>query len=178
MRRVVCGFVSVMFFASQAYAATSHAICARPAEMAAFDIAGLKSQLMVTALSCSLQDRYNAFVIRYRPSLVAEDHALDTYFGRAYGRGWRSKHDDYVTLLANNESEQGTKLGTDFCRENVSLFDEVMALPGPSALPAYAAGKDFPQPITLVACPVEVRRARSVHHRHHVVSHKEARAAS
>ena len=165
-----------MFLASQACAATSHAICARPAEIAAFDIAGLKSQLMVTALSCSMQNKYNAFVVRFRRSLVAEDHALNTYFGRAYGRTWRSKHDDYVTLLANDESEQGTRQGTDFCRQNVSLFDEVLALPDPSALPSYAEGKNFPQPISLVACPVVERHVRV--RRRHAVTHKEARASS
>ncbi len=172
MRRVVSGVLAATLWAGQAFATTGHAVCARPAEMAAFDIAGLKSQLMVTALSCAAQDKYNAFVMRYRMSLVAEEHALNTYFGRAYGRYWRSKHDDYVTLLANNESEQGTRLVVDFCRQSVGMFDQVLALPSAKDLPAYAAGKNFPQPITLVACPAVVRsthratrrRTQAAHH--------------
>ena len=36
--------------------------CAKPADVTAFDVASLKSKLMVTALTCNQQDRYNDFV--------------------------------------------------------------------------------------------------------------------
>jgi hypothetical protein len=171
MRRLLSGLVSATLIISQAEAASSHFVCARPVEKAAFDIAGLKSQLMVTALSCSMQDRYNAFVVRYRASLMAEDRALNTYFGRAYGRGWQSRHDDYVTLLANSQSEQGTRLGSDFCRQKVSMFDQVMALQDIKELPQFAAGQSFQQPIDVVACPPVIRTAR------HVVHHRASKAS-
>ena len=46
--------------------------CVRPADMSAFGIAGLKSQLMVTALTCGRQDRYNDFVHRFQKDLMAQ----------------------------------------------------------------------------------------------------------
>ena len=43
--------------------------CATPSEQAMFDVAGLKSELMVTALSCDADSQYNAFVLRYQGML-------------------------------------------------------------------------------------------------------------
>ena len=38
---------------------------------------------MVTALTCGADERYNAFVTKYRPELTAQDRALGSYFTRA-----------------------------------------------------------------------------------------------
>ena len=70
--------------------------------MSAFDIAGLKSKLMVTALTCNQQDRYNEFVLRFRGDLMAQERALQAYFARKFGGGRaQHEHDDYITSLAN-----------------------------------------------------------------------------
>jgi hypothetical protein len=140
-------------------------------EKTAFDVAGLKSQLMVTALSCAAQDKYNAFITRFRPDLVKLDHTLTSYFGRAYGRQGQSAHDDYVTSLANQQSEEGTKLGSDFCHQKVAMFDEVMALQKSTDLPTYAAGKSLVQPIAVVTCPAVVIRARHGSTKHKTTLH-------
>ena len=158
MRAWVCGLVAVSMVAGQAQAASQ---CARPAEKTAFQVAGLKSQLMVTALSCAAQDKYNAFVVRFRPNLVAQDRALSGYFGRAFGRRAQQQHDDYVTSLANQQSMDGTRMGNAFCHQSVGMFDEVMALSKPTDLPGYASGKSLAQPIAVVDCPVTVTRTRS-----------------
>ena len=50
-------------------------------------------------------------------------------------------------------------LGSDFCDRNGMIFTEVMALRGPSELPAYAAGKDL-VPTTLDICPEVASGAR------------------
>ncbi len=128
--------------------------CAKPVERAAFDVEGLKSELMVTAISCQAQDRYNAFVTRYRSGLIAQERAIDTYFHRAYGRSAQKQHDDYITLLANSQSDEGIKLGTLFCMKSVGLFDEVMGLKDSRDLPTFATGKGLPQPIALLDCPL------------------------
>jgi len=134
--------------------------CARPADLAAFGVAGLKTHLMVVALSCSQQDRYNEFVHRYQGELVSHERALHGYFGRAYGGRAQSMHDDYITNLANTQSQSGIHQGTLFCRQNVGMFDEVMAL-AKGGLAPYAAGKVLDQPMALVACPAEVRTAQA-----------------
>jgi hypothetical protein len=136
--------------------------CAKPADRLAFDIAGLKSKLMVTALTCGQQDRYNEFVQRYRGDLMSQERALQAYFARTVG-GARAQraHDDYITSLANTLSESGIKQGTLFCQLNVGMFTEVLALAKGSDLARYAAGKTLPQPIEILACPVPTRTAEA-----------------
>ena len=134
--------------------------CARPADLAAFGVAGLKTHLMVVALSCSQQDRYNDFVHRFQGELVSHERALNAYFARAFGGRAQAMHDDYITSLANTQSESGIHQGTLFCRQNVGMFDEVMAL-AKGGLASYAAGKVLDQPMELVACPTEVRTAQA-----------------
>ncbi len=133
---------------------TQHApMCARPPEKAAFDVAGLKSQLMVTALACQSEEKYNAFVVRYRSDLVGDEKSLSAFFGRAYGKRAQQEHDDYITQLANAQSQLGIKAGTDFCRQNAAMLDEVMTLKSGADLPAFAASKPIQQSLAVQECP-------------------------
>jgi hypothetical protein len=135
--------------------------CAKPADVMAFDIAGLKSKLMVTALTCNAQERYNAFVQRFRGDLMTHDRALHAYFARVFGGGRAlHEHDDYVTNLANTQSQSGIKQGTLFCQQNVGIFNEVLSLQKGTDLVSFAASKSLPQPIDVVACPAPTRTAQ------------------
>jgi hypothetical protein len=141
--------------------ATAHQ-CAKPADVSAFDIAGLKSKLMVTALTCNQQDRYNEFVQRFRADLVAQERALRAYFARAFGGGHAQGHyDDYITSLANTQSQSGISQGTLFCQQNVGMFTEALALQKGADLAGYAASKTLPQRIEISACPVPTRTAQA-----------------
>ena len=135
--------------------------CARPADVTAFDIAGLKSKLMVTALTCSQQDRYNDFVQRFRSELMTQERALHAYFARVSGGRAQHAHDDYITSLANTQSENGIRQGTLFCQQNVGLFTEVLTLTKGTELSTFAASKQLPQPIEVSACPPPVRTAQA-----------------
>jgi len=135
--------------------------CARPADVTAFDIASLKSKLMVTALTCNEQDRYNAFVQRFRADLVAHERNLHAYFARAFGGRAQSEHDNYITSLANTHSERGIQQGTLYCQQNVGLFEEVLALTKGAELPALAASKQLVQPMDIVSCPTPTRVAQT-----------------
>lgn len=135
--------------------------CAKPADVTAFDVAGLKSKLMVTALTCNQQDRYNDFVQRFRSDLMAHERALHAYFARTFGGRAQREHDDYITSLANTQSENGIRQGTLFCQQNIGLFTEVMALAKGADLPGYAASKQLPQPVEVVACPAPTRTAQA-----------------
>lgn len=127
--------------------------CARPVEHSALDVTALKTQLMVMALTCKADERYNAFVIKYRPDLVATDKSLNGYFTRHYGRTAAKQRDDYVTQLANSQSQTGLKQGSAYCDRNLGTFDEVMALRNNAELMDYAAGKSFSaQPISVSDC--------------------------
>ncbi|MGI4939756.1 MAG: hypothetical protein ACRYHQ_04180 [Janthinobacterium lividum] len=153
--------------------------CTRPADRAAFDMEGLKSELMVTALSCNAQERYNTFISRYRSDLGTQEKALTAYFTRSYGRAGQKAHDDYVTQLANVQSGDGLKAGTLFCARNVAMFDEVAALKSGSEIPDYVAGKDITQPVAFSNCTAAepatrhgaAHEAREVHGTTHTTTH-------
>lgn len=152
----------------------------------AFDVEGLKSELMVTALSCHQQDRYNAFVGKFRSDLTEQERALDAYFASSYGRGAQREHDDYITQLANVQSERGLKAGTQFCDQRVSMFDEVLALDNASDLGSYAEAKDIVQPAVYETCaapkPVRsilrTRRVRATVHARHRSEHRQSVASA
>jgi hypothetical protein len=135
--------------------------CARPVDVTAFDVASLKSKLMVTALTCNQQDRYNDFVRRFRADLLTHERSLRAYFARAFGGRAQREHDDYITSLANTQSQAGISQGTLFCQQNVSVFSEVMALANGPALASYAASKHLMQPIEVIACPAPTRTAQA-----------------
>lgn len=129
--------------------------CARPAEVTAFNVAALKSNLMVAALHCNTDEKYRAFIERYRPALVQDEKAADGYFSRNDKRHWQQERDDYITRLANAQSQRANVLGDQFCQRTVGEFDEVLALSGPDQLPQFAGGKTqaIPQAMSFTECP-------------------------
>lgn len=154
MRSPFKAIVAAALLAAQLLAGAAQADqCAKSIEKDAFNVQGLKSQLMVTAISCQAQAKYNLFVTRYRSDLLGHEKTLNSYFRRAFGGRAQKEHDDYITQLANSQSEVGIQSGTLFCDRTVGLFDEVMALKDGTQLPTYAAGKGLTQPIVLVDCP-------------------------
>jgi len=170
MRFALSAFASVLMISQPVLAST----CTQPQDVAALKVASLKSELMVTAITCSDSSGYNKFMAKFQPDLVAHERNLLAYFVRAYGRGGQKQHDDYITSLANAESNDGLSRGTNLCLTNEPMFDEVMALPSGADLPDYAAGKNLAQPLVAVSCadvPVEAvvkPRVRS-RYRSHVV---------
>lgn len=126
--------------------------CVRPADYPAFDVTALKTKLMVTALTCSADEKYNAFITKYRPELASQDKALNSFFSRANSRRARQQQDDYVTQLANSQSRNGLEQGSLFCRYNLGTFDEVMALRSGAELTDFAAGKSILQPVVSPEC--------------------------
>jgi hypothetical protein len=155
MRLLFSGIVAAGLLTSQLAAAQ----CVRPPENAALDVAGLKTQLMVTALTCHADERYNAFIMKFRPDLVTQERAAGGYFSRAYGRTSKSRQDDYVTQLANSKSQSGLQQGSLFCDRNMPVFDEVMSLRNGTELQEYAAGRTTGGPTALTACGNTPERA-------------------
>jgi hypothetical protein len=148
MRRLFATFVATSLLAP----GIASASCLKPYEGTAMNMAGLKSQLMVTALACDTRDRYNSFVMTFRPLLQREDTALNSYFSHHYGRSWRTEHDSYITQLANVQSEASIQQGTLFCQQNVVLFDQVLALKTSKDLTDFANDKPMLQPVNYDIC--------------------------
>ena len=139
----------------------SAAECLRTDDHAAVDVTTLKTQLMVTALTCQADERYNAFVHKYQSDLQREERSLNAYFTRTYGRNGVKQHDDYVTQLANAQSREGLRRGSLYCNENLPAFDEVMALRNNTELAEYAAGREIVQPSNVGTCTSATPAARS-----------------
>ncbi len=148
MRMLVSGLLAVGLMASPVAAAP----CVRPGDYPAFDVAALKAKLMVTALTCSADEKYNEFITKYRPELTSQDKALSSFFSRAGGRRARQEQDGYVTQLANSQSQTGLNQGSLFCRYNLGTFDEVLALRSGAELTDFAAGKSIMQPVVAPEC--------------------------
>ena len=158
MRFVVSSLLAAGLLTSQMASAQN---CTRPTDKTAFDVAGLKSQLMVTAITCEATERYNSFIIRYRPNLVAAEKVLTAYFSRNFGKKAQAQQDDYITSLANSQSQNVLKAGSGFCEHNVSVFDDVMKLRDGAELADFATGKNLVQPIELVACSAPQRAGQA-----------------
>lgn len=167
MRSLVAGFASLVLMSQPVFAFST---CTTPADVAALKVASLKSELMVTAITCQDSKGYNAFMAKFQAALVRHEEDLQDYFKRAYGRLGQKQHDIYITNLANAQSTAGLAQGTNLCATNEVMFDEVAALPSADDLPDYAAGKNLAQPLVAVACadvpaaPV-TRVVRSRYHR-------------
>ena len=164
MRRLPIIAAAILFAAPALQAATKHASrshasagpvgdqCEFASDRTAFDIEGLKSQLMVTALACKEQDKYNEFMTRYKPDVAREEADLGAYFKRAYGRQYQKAYDDYISNLANVQEQDGLKAGTSFCENLTDLFDEVMSLHDSSELHDFANSKAIVQPVAFQTC--------------------------
>jgi hypothetical protein len=161
----VASLVCLGLFASAA--AQAQTVCTSPAEEEAFQIGALKSELTVLAIGCKTEEAYNSFVMRYRAELVAKDNVVNAWFRHAYGRDAQKNYDAYITLLANEHSEQAQREGGDFCPRLLVMFKEVMALPSSTVLAEYAEAKDV-VPAAVGACagpsaaPVQTARVQRV----------------
>lgn len=158
MRVLFPGALAALLLTGQVAQAAS---CARPIEASAFSVEELKSQLMVTALACKSQDRYNAFMGRFQGDVASNEKSLNGFFARTYGKQAQKQHDDYITQLANAQSQQGIAPGSNLCGERMAMFDEVMALQTAQDLPDYARGKNLASPTSVAGCvgEPEVRQA-------------------
>ena len=129
------------------------ALCVKPAEKSAFDLSTLRNQLVLTAISCKINDRYNDAVTKFKPDFAGSEKILTGYFGRAYGGRAQSRQDDYNTQLISAQSQQSVRAGSLFCRLYTPMFDEVMALKSGADLPGYAAAKPLQRALAISECP-------------------------
>jgi hypothetical protein len=116
----------------------------------AFNVIGLKSSLMVGALSCNQQSEYDAFMTNFQPHILAEQHVMDAYFKKIGGHYGQAREDDFVTLMANNQSVSGIGQGAIFCLNNQAEFQQVLALKTPDDLDNFVTAQS-PDPAPVVA---------------------------
>lgn len=150
-RKLLGALAAVMLTPSVAFAQSG--ACLQPAEKAAFDIRALQSQLMVVALTCGQQDDYNAFVTRHQNDLAAAFRNVAGHFRRTAGAQHQRQLDQYITNLANGQSQVGIARGSFFCREQGGLFQLATAARNPTELSQLSVAREVPQAISTPPCP-------------------------
>jgi hypothetical protein len=78
---------------------------------------------MVAALACGEEARYNVFVAKFQKQLIAEGKSLREFFSRAYGKNATNKLNEFVTAMANRESNQSIHDRNAYCLRAAELFD-------------------------------------------------------
>jgi hypothetical protein len=156
MRRLLSAVTALTLLSAQPVLAERQ--CESLADQSAFELQALRSELMVLAMGCNDDARYNAFIRRYQPDLQANERMISSYFKQRYGRAGQTEHDRFVTELANAVSRQGSDLGGDFCPRNGVMFNEVLALRSNAELHDYVAGKNL-VPASVTICTPEPTKA-------------------
>ena len=129
--------------------------CMSQSSEQALDVLGLKSSLMVAALACHQNSRYNQFMLRFQPRVLAAQEQVDHFFKRHYGANSRSYEDSYITSLANVQSIAGIRQGVDYCDQTNRLFKNVLAIQTVSGLDQFSKQEPAVQPIVIVTCGIE-----------------------
>lgn len=132
--------------------------CALPDEQFALDTRVLQSELMVAALTCQENARYNAFVTKFAPALVIEGTSFRNYFTRVYGPYGEQMMDQLVTRLANLAEMRSWALGPLYCPTEQSVFDGLLAL-DLSQLLVFAASRPYVNDHDIEPCPPPLQAA-------------------
>ncbi|MFC0408864.1 hypothetical protein [Roseomonas elaeocarpi] len=141
-RFLLAGLVSA--FVGAASPVFAQGACLQPAEKTAFDVRALQSQMMVVALSCKHEDVYNAFVTRYSSQLSSAIKVIDASYRRA---GGQKAMDGYITNMANQQSQEGIRMGSRFCGNSAELMQSAMAAPvEPAALAKVTEDNNLSNP--------------------------------
>ncbi|MCW8085657.1 hypothetical protein [Sabulicella glaciei] len=148
LRSLLAGAAALVLTPTLASAAT----CLQPAEQTHFHVRALQSQLMVVAISCELQDDYNRFVTKFQPHLATAFRGIQGHFRRAAGSAGQRQTDQYITNLANGQSQAGIAQGTLFCRNQAPLFQEAIAAPNVQALAQLSVAREIPHFYDAPAC--------------------------
>lgn len=134
--------------------------CLQPAEQTAFSVRALQSQLMVVALSCGQHDHYNTFVSRNQRELGQAYRQVAGHFRRVHGAAGQRQLDQFITTLANAQSQEGIRQGSHFCQNAAPLFQQALAAkPDLAGLAALSSSQAVPNPYSPDACPVRTAQA-------------------
>jgi hypothetical protein len=146
--RLAFGLIAATFLGGNAMA------CMVPTTQQALDVIGLKSTLMVSALTCDQRSDYDTFMTKFHSHILSEQHAVDAYFREEHGRLFHTYEDSYVTSLANVQSSAGIHEGSEFCNQSKTLFGEVLQLNSETQLDDFARQAPAIQPIVVLECGI------------------------
>lgn len=104
--------------------------CVSPSDETALNARFLQTELMVAALSCNEQARYNTFVTTFRGQIATQSASLRKLFKRVYGGSGKRQLNAYVTKLANDAAMRSAADGKQrYCVIAGGLLTEALATP-------------------------------------------------
>ena len=133
--------------------------CMPAAEKASFDVRALQSQLMVVAITCEMQDDYNRFVTKFQPQLATAYRGVTAHFRRTGGRNGQRDLDQYITGLANGQSQVGIAQGQYFCGNQRAVFQQALASNSADDLARLSVQREIPNIISTAPCGAAPARA-------------------
>ncbi len=102
--------------------------CAMPQEKQALDIRAMQAEMMVAAISCDQQKKYNAVLTKFEQSFANAGKAMKGYFIRNYHHNFENKMNIFITEIANESSRVSlTQDEKSFCKSTAQLFDKILA---------------------------------------------------
>lgn len=116
--------LAVAASASPAWAGSA---CATAEDEVTLNARVLQTELMVAALACGEQQRYNAFVNTFKSELSQRGRLLRAYFKRVHGPSGENRMNAFVTKLANDASQRTANGPDAYCTASAKLFNEVLA---------------------------------------------------
>jgi hypothetical protein len=123
----VTGMVLVLVLAAAAPAWAGRPTCVSGRDEIALNARVLQTELMVAALACGEERRYNAFVTTFRGEIAAQASSLRRLFNRTYGAAGPRQLNAFVTRLANDASIRSGAGGGRYCAAARSLMAEALA---------------------------------------------------
>ncbi|WP_439598616.1 hypothetical protein [Falsiroseomonas sp.] len=135
--------------------------CVQSNERTAFELRALQSQLMVAAITCQRDSDYNAFVRKFQGELGGAYNTIRAHYRRTQGAQGQRALDGYITLLANEQSQDGIRQGSRFCQNITPLFQVALAQSSASSLVDISLERNVLNPVTDTACPERATPATS-----------------
>jgi len=138
--------------------------CLQPAEQTAFHVRALQSQLMVAALACGRDADYNAFVRKFQRDLQGAYNGIQSHYRRTTGGAAQRELDQYITVLANAQSQDSIRAGSHYCPLVTPLFQMALARTDVNSLAEFSAERNLLNPVsattTCAAAPARGTPAR------------------
>lgn len=136
--KIISAALATVAMTTQAFAA---GVCSRADETAGVKAEILQQQLMVAAYSCDMAGSYNAFVVNYRPDLIASDEVAQSLFKRVSATKGFDDYQSFKTQMANNFS-MDSQNQDEFCANAQDMFQTAAEHRGES-LSALMAALNF-----------------------------------
>jgi hypothetical protein len=128
-RVAISAIAALAIVVAAGHAGVAATACATAEEEGALNTRVLQTELMVAALSCGEQQRYNAFVTMFKSELSKRGQALRAMFKRVHGASGEYEMNAFVTKLANDAAQRTANRPADYCASASRLFSEVLATP-------------------------------------------------